>query len=124
MESPDQHAFTHDVAVDGLENVRASGIRAEIELCVQREQLESVVMMRTRGGSAGSPVADDSALIFTLDGAVGQPRIRRHPFGKFARGAGDIENQPVQNVVGLSLDGDIGRRQRSQITIDKVSFAL
>ena len=52
MEAPHQDGLCQDVPVDGLQNLRASGLRPQGELCIQREELERVMVMRPWGGRA------------------------------------------------------------------------
>src|SRR5437899_9533538 len=103
METPHQHAFPQNVPVYGLQNIRAGRFRPQIELGVEREELEGVMMMRAGGRSARPPITGHSSLVLSLNRPVGQLRFGWDTFRKLARRSRNIEYQPVQNVAGLSL---------------------
>ena len=56
----------------------------EIELCIQREQLEIVTMRLARRGT-WAVVTDFGKIVSTLLGAVGQTRVLAHAFGQAAQ---------------------------------------
>jgi hypothetical protein len=56
---------------------------------------------------ARAHVADASPKILGLDGAVRQRGIRGNALSQFMNRAGNIEDHPVQNVVGFLLQRDI-----------------
>src|ERR1700726_4381938 len=95
------------MAIDSLENVGASGVWSQVELRIQRKQLESVMGMGSSGWGARSHIADGLPEILGLNGAVRQRRVRRNAFWQFVSGAGNIEDHPVQNVAGILLECDI-----------------
>ena len=66
MKAADEHGLTENVTVDGFEHVRPSDVRPEIQLRIEREELERVVVMRTSRGRAGSHVADSPAQVLGL----------------------------------------------------------
>ena len=105
MKAPDQDAFAENVAVDRFENLRPRRVGAEIEFRVEREQLERVVMMRARGGSSRTAIADHAALVLQLNRAVRQLGVGGHILRQLARRPGDIDHHPVKDVVDLRAAG-------------------
>ena len=65
METADQDAFAEDVSLHRRDNGVARGIRTEIQLRIQRDQLKRVVMIRARGGAPG-PMKPTFRPVFTI----------------------------------------------------------
>src|SRR5215469_4047751 len=103
METALKHACSKNVPVDGLHYIGAARIRAQIQLGVQREQLEGVVVVRSSGRSARTHVADSAPKVLRVDGSVGELGFRGNTTLKFSSSAGDVEDQPVSHVVELLL---------------------
>ena len=108
MEPADEHTLPEDVPLHRFEDVGAGRIRRQLELRVEREQLERVVVVRAGRGRAGTHVARGAADVLGLDGPVRHCRRRRHGLGQPRGGPGDVEHHPVQHVVGVALQRDVG----------------
>lgn len=107
MKTADENTFPENVAVDRLHHLRAGCVRPKIELGVQREQFQSVMMIRSDGRRAGTAISDDAASVLDLNSAVGRLSAGRDAFGQRASIAGDIENDPVQHVLRRPLARDV-----------------
>src|ERR1700688_1543172 len=96
------------MAVDCSQDVRARGIRAQAELCIQSKEFKRVVMIRAHSSGARSKKADRSATILSLYGSVSQLSSCGNAFGKPASRPGDVESHPVKNVAYFLIHRDIG----------------
>src|SRR5215472_1710558 len=114
METAFEHALSKDVPVNGLHHISASRVRAQIQLGVQREQLERVVMIWSRCGSARTHVADSATKILRIDSPIRQLRLARDSALKLGCVSGNVENQPVSDIIELLLQSDVGIVQQQR----------
>ena len=75
VETAGENALAENVSLHGSHNLIARGVRTQIQLGIQREQLKRVVMIRTCRTRARSHETDFPARVRDLNRAVGQLRI-------------------------------------------------
>jgi hypothetical protein len=101
VETADQDAFHQNVSIHGLHYIGLCGVWSESEFGIEGEYLKRIVMIGTDSGGTHSHVANFLALVQTLDRAVGELCLRRDSLGEFASRSRNVEDEPVQDFIGL-----------------------
>src|SRR5581483_7646292 len=99
-EHPDVHALRQDLAVHGVHQILPRGAGGQTELRIQSENLESIVMVSMARRRARAEVSGGAGDVVRLLRAVRQFRLVRHARLQARHIARNVEDRPVQHVVG------------------------
>src|SRR4051794_28951462 len=97
VKTPFDNRLAQDMAVNRGGHLLTRGVRAQVELGVERKEFEGVVVVNT--ARARAPITDRGAL--HLNSAIGKRWLRRDAFRKTGSVAGNVERHPVQRVLKM-----------------------